>query len=282
VTDKPQRFPLRDEELDAAMQECVARTHGLLLRSENGHEEIASSVAVQIGSRFFLATAGHVAESEAEIEVIRKPSEPRVSGFVRRCGINGEVDVGLLEVTQGQASVLGPFQGGAEVFCHLDLSAENHVIVTGFPAADCASAGPKLKVSVPTATFAETIPLADWPRNVVSKPEPETDIFMRYPEEGRLQTVTPESPFSTRKALVRPTAPPEGLSGGGIWLVAHRENRPSGLWYPSSQLVGLQVAWYKGLRVLLGVSASKWLEFVRDHYPDLGDDIQRIIQRTAL
>ena len=280
--DKPKRFDLRDEEVDAAMQQCVARTHGLFLRHKDGREEIASAVAVRIGSRFFLATAGHVTESETEIEVIRKPREQRVSDFVRRCGVNGDLDVGLLEVTHDQASTLGLFQGGDEIFCHLDLHAGNHVIVAGFPAADCSSVVPGLMVSVPRSTFAETVPLGDWPSNVVRAPDPDRDILISYPEEGRLQAITPESPFSAQKALLRPTAPPGGLSGGGVWLVAYRKIKPSGLLYPSSRLVGFQVAWYEDLRVLLAVSARKWLEFVQEHYPDLQDEIQCIIRRTTL
>lgn len=244
-----------------------ARRFTYCLIDDTGGTKVGTAVAVQLGTRFFLATAGHVIENARGIKaLVRDQAAHCVSDFVvRHC--DNRFDVGLLEISSSHSHRF-EFLSQDRLCKTIEDEQEVPAMVVGFPGQFCE---PVKQIDLTTESFLRVVqcntltfhtvvlPRSEWP----SEGLPDEHGNYRQLVDGRdvLIDYAPE-PVECL------TLDPCGMSGGGIWLAQIAEGKER-LNYPDPRLIGLQLGWYRERNLLRGIRIGAWLDLVRDRYPDL-------------
>lgn len=284
----PNRMPSNDEAGQIMGQALAehARRHTYCLVVEGVRTTIGTAVAIQLGQRFFLATAAHVIQgSDHTIKaIVRNRTVPHVANFdAIHC--DQQSDVGLLEIS--------PLHSNHFAFLTRDRLCERMgtndyppTMVVGFPVQlrhtlppESIGRGAVLQLILcNTLTYhTRILPSSYWPTEGLpdenSIPQPlieERDMLIDFEPEQEVRPFTPQSAGRVNAAVECPTLDPHGMSGGGIWL-AQVGMGSQNVSYPDAPLIGLQVGWHQTRNWLHGIRIGAWLDLVREEYPDLKD-----------
>jgi hypothetical protein len=225
---------------------------------------VSSGTLVQIGSRFFIATAAHnLTPINDNCLYIAYGKEPVYEPFrfVRRKPLLNETepefDVGYIEISHDTAKSMNEKE-------FLPLNRINpfinfwptRVFLTGFPA-EMVSLESDLKnkfVSDAIGYLTETKKLNELKCNY----DELTDIVVDY---------EPKSIFVEKQTGI--TMPqPFGLSGGGLWALPITQQEK--LWTPNNtMLIGIKNSWVEMSNIVRCIQIQYWLKCVAADYPDL-------------
>lgn len=269
-----------EQQYQALANQAEDRTRGL---RDLDDRSFATGVAVHIGGRFFLATAGHVLCDRHRMAFVAPNGELPVSEVRRDWKYNHLVDVGFLEVRTDQVFAGASFVDSDGILAKFDTNMQHNVLVAGFPI-DAHLMSPRGTECVPFFCPSVTVPCAQWPRTWPSeyataiRLSRRRDVVIRYPEPQEQAAIRNRNTGAVAATTVRPG--PQGLSGCGIWLACASRGAKTGLWLPHMQLIGLQHAQLGTSRLLRGTQISAWLDLLAAHYTDMRPEIVRI-KRSA-
>src|SRR5262249_5760992 len=117
-----------------------------------------------------------------------------------------------------------------------------------------------------------------WP-TLATPPIVGSDIFLSYFPEDKMSFLAPRESSKSLKSTNLLAPHPEGMSGGGVW----REGlTTSSIWQPNATLHAIQCSCCDDLRDRMAATPrregwlratliSKWLEIVKENYPDLAN-----------
>jgi hypothetical protein len=249
-------------------------TYCLLDRTTN--QPIGTAIAIQLGQRFFFATAKHVIENDHDVAVLPHGNMGNVvSDFAGRY-YDEQLDIGLLELMPGSAHRF-EFADRARLSATVGIAGELPVLVTGYPGQFVLAAGATLTsqdllrivTCIELTVRSVLLPQSEWPEND-SLDEPlvaERDILVDFGPEPRVTPLPPGVLLPDASPVDCNRVDPHGLSGGGIWLAQVRDQ--NGLWVSDVRLIGIQTGWYEHSGWLRGVQIGAWLNMVRAEYPDV-------------
>jgi hypothetical protein len=271
----PERSERAQIEANALM--CQAHSSTFRICNETNPAKGGTAVAVNIGSRFFLATARHVIPEGDDVTVVLRGYDESVTQFAAR-HVHPGADVGVLELRQEDVPRFGgTFVTPDRLIANLDQREENAVAVIGYPAGLMTDHGPlwadeneSVRLCQVTAfTFlSQTLPLREWPTSgTLSPPNVGRDVFIHFEPENRLHPLPSAGAGAPLSAIDGSPPPPPGISGGGIWLMRAVEEKT--LWRPRTLLCGIQSHALTSGKWLRGVSLGVLLEVVERNYPDL-------------
>jgi len=263
-----EKFDLSDLEFQAACSQVQQWTRDL--RDQDDPRLNGSSVAIRVGARHFLVTAGHVISSSHELEIVRREGEnPVPHQFRNRFWDDSGKDVGALELSDEQVATIRHFAPEESIITALDQSKEWGVIVSGFPSERHVTDEYGGLVSLGASCYSLTLPADEWPSGLERLPVVGYDVFVRYPQSAVAYPNGLDVP-RPREELERVKTPqPHGLSGCGIWLIHFCEKRKTKILFPSMKLIAVQTHYLPGIRLLRGVLIGHCLDLIRRTYPDI-------------
>jgi len=253
-----QRVALADQARSYVRQLCDSRTG-----------QIASGVALRLGERHFIATVAHFLKTAAAPQIVRRIDEPQVSGEFRNVVFKDEPDVGLIELTKEQADCIKDWMGADKILVDHLLTPETLVFVVGFPSATLTVAPPYSFCYATTyATFAAS--LVDWADRISDELSKDMDLLLELAEETENRTLGPGLPLEGTVPEMHAPPPPEGVSGGAVWLPVWNSQ---GVHRADNRLIGIQRSYYPKLRLLRVTLINEWLELALEHYPELREQV---------
>jgi hypothetical protein len=254
-----------------------------LIYEEKCETKVGTAVALKLGTRFFLATAGHIIEKARSIKVLMHDQVRHyVSDFAAK-DYDREFDVGLLEIADSESD---PFEFMPQNFLCRTINDEQEmpVLVIGFASQFCkpiktidlTPESSSRVVRCDTLTFNTVVlPRSEWPSEglpdedgIHKKLVDGHDMLLDFEPEPEVIPFTANSTGTENPAVECQTLNPHGMSGGGIWLAQIREG-PEKLNSPDARLIGLQTGWHPSKNLLHGICIGVWLDFVSDRYRDL-------------
>ena len=248
--------PAVSEAQEAIQAYVSARTVAVTIGDDN-RLDIGSATCVQLGGRFFLATAAHNLVDGSEIRVFAPKAQARfpVIGRSHPPRNSTDPDVGWLELSPGIVQE-GRLQFLSAAELHTDVPHRPlPLLVQGYPAAE-ANVVRKLPLRVELLSMGLG---TDWLRT-----EPNGSLVLEYP---------PQSPEDTGLELPNPS----GVSGGGVWLVSPFE--PQQIWFAESfSLVGIVTAWSNSGKELFAAPIKPWLELIASDFPELSTALAEVRQ----
>ncbi len=239
-------------------------------------EDYASGVAVKIEGHYFIATVRHVLEKATSVEITSAPAERKVAGSFRSIIWSSSLDLGLIELTEGQANCLPAFAGLDNILATSKFEKDTALFVIGFPASNYSQAWPYRCF---WSTTYDTVPLLmpQWPDSLWPPPSEDTDILLDLPDETENRWYGPGLPAEGSPPAAGTPPPPIGMSGGGIWRAVWHKGP---VLRPGVQFVGIQCRFFEKSRLLRGHHIKCWLEFVLDNYPELTETIEQMLAKT--
>ena len=275
------------------------RKHSVLFMYEKaGQRGTASGTLVRIGSRLFVATAGHTIPKRTQMlefvganVICVEASEEKADG--RRAwkgGANVEVlnvkrhrkyDVGFIEL---EASAIEILRHEPVELSSLSVSADQYgrtAFVYGFPfELERQQRLSKTEMSLRASALTYHYPLLapeEWPDVPSDSQSPEVDVdcFLRYDRNDVMKTIVPIG----RDGLPRTEFPLDslpavhGMSGGGFW---QRWTPATGdqLWLACDyKLFAIQSSWYERGRYIRGIQIRHWLDLIAESCSELRDMI---------
>lgn len=227
---------------------------GLVFFFGTGGVDLGSAIAVKVGHRHFLATAGHNLDgipSDRDIHIVpAQTSRAEWLPFVARNATRdrgpGAADVGWIELEADTARASGLR------FLETDAISRgsrwrSRYLIHGLPAG-LATHGLHARGRIIHLTS-----LALMTRSVTRAPENDLaapDLKLRY--ESRLP-------------------PAHGLSGGGVWEIPRQGSTGS------PRLAGIVRHWDRRAGTLAGAPIQRWLELVREDFSDLREVVDRLL-----
>ena len=262
-----------------------ARRFTYCLIDDTGETKVGTAVAIQLGDRFFLATAAHLVENARGIKaLVREQFSFDVSDFVAKAYDN-QFDVGLLEISSSDSHRFN-FLSRDRISKTIEEEQKLRIMVVGFPGQFCKSAKPinltaenlfrVVRVRCESITFnTHLLPRSEWPSDglpdehgMYKKLIDGCDMIIDYQPEHKIRPYTPKTTGTVNPPVECSSLDPRGISGGGIWLAQTAENK-EGFIYSDTRLIGLQLGWHQTKNWLRGIRVGVWLDLVREQYPDL-------------
>lgn len=271
-------------EANALASQAHASTY-CLIDLKNGAD--GTVVAVNIGSRYFLATAAHVIPASHDFKIVVRDSIDGVYDFVAR-HVHPTFDVGLLELLPKDIPRFhDTFVPANALKVQADQQAEYNVTVVGYPGKlidqiDQRPLSPNETVEVHQCnafTFhSVALPLSEWPTSgTKTAPVPGIDIFIDFDPEDSMHLLNAKTSGEVPIKIELSAPHPAGISGGGIWLL--RSSTSNTVWQPVALLHAIQFG-FNSSGWLRGALIDTWLEVVDNNYPDLKSEIQEIRQQS--
>lgn len=280
MTDDRVEGSIDDMEIRALIAQIHACTYCLI--TETG-DKAGTAVAVQIGSRHFLATAAHVLQQLDQFRVVLRAPLAGVDGFAAQ-HVHAELDVGLLEIDPSDVSRFNHFVPADRIGVRADQEAEYDVIVLGYPTRlrfkvdeRQISESETLSVSLCNAFTFSSFALchSDWPSSTaITPPVLGVDLFIGFQPQNSLHFLDSSKPCVRSEKIDSEAPHPGGVSGCGIWVLSAAT--PNRVWQPRAYLHGIQSKYSEDGEWLRGTMMAAWLDLVEVNYPDLEADIQAI------
>lgn len=262
-----------------------ARQFTYCLIDDTGETKVGTAVAIQLGDRFFLATAAHLVENARGIKaLVREQVSFDVSDFVAK-HYDNQFDVGLLEISSSDSHCF-EFLPQNKICETIEEEQKLRIMVVGFPGQFCKSAKPinltaenlfrVVRVRCESITFnTHLLPRSEWPSDGLPDEHgmykqliDGCDMIIDYQPEHKIRPFTPKTTGIVNPPVECSSLDPRGISGGGIWLAQTAENK-EGIIHSDTRLIGLQLGWHQTKNWLRGIRVGAWLDLVRDKYPDL-------------
>ena len=243
-----------------------------------------TAVAINIGKRYFLATAAHVIPEGHNFEIVlRNGVRTTLCSFSSRY-VDTEADVGLLEIEEDYYEYISTSCASLSNICiNIQQNKENKIAVIGYPGQYISTQRKQIAkqdilethIYDTLAYISFVLPPERWPsdgleRNSVTG----RDIFIDFvPDEGMFKS----SPDSVDIILENSLKCPKlyGMSGGGIWLL---ESKKDQIWQPDVKLIGIQCSVYEKGNWIRGSLIKSWLQLVAREYLDLKAHIDLFVQ----
>jgi len=266
-----------------AIAEQARRYTYCLIYKEIGETKVGTAVAVKVGKRFFLATAGHVIKDAQSVKALMHDQiSSDFSDFVAK-HYDSQLDVGLLEISLCDSHRFD-FLPQDRLYEEIEDTQEIPAIVIGFASQFCNTAGqiylsPESSLRIVRCdtltlnTF--VLPVSKWPseglpdeyginRQLVNG----HDILIDYTPEPEIKPFTSKSAGTDNPSIECLSLDPRGISGGGIWLAQIAESEEK-VHSPDTRLIGQQLGWHRTKNLLRGIRISAWLDLVRERYPEI-------------
>lgn len=245
-------------------------------------------VAVNIGSRYFLATAGHVIPASHNFKIVVRDSIDGVYDFAA-LHVHPEIDVGLLELLPKDVPRFrDTFVPANAMAAQADQQAKYNVTVVGYPKrlidqVDRVPLSANRTVGVHQCnafTFhSVALPLSEWPTSGTrTPPVPGIDIFIDFDPEDCMRLMNAKTSGDIPLKIDSSAPHPAGISGGGIWLL--RYSTSNSVWQPVADLHAIQFG-FNPSGWLRGALIGTWLEVVDMNYADLKSDVEEIRRRSS-
>lgn len=245
------------------------RSIAIVIRDRAGNATTGTSICIEIGSHFLLATAGHVIEDMNDDRLQLIPagelSSLPVPFASRSCGPGRPAptsDVAWMELDRRVArdhhlrflkiSDLKPYQ---------TFDRHRPFVVHGYPHEAAILSATQADVQ---STIGYTMIAApeDLPR-----PLGDHEIALEYPPRDEQDQPIADAPAAF------------GFSGGGVWRdLRHDESlveSPEQL-----QLVAINTRWDEAAAILYAMKIEHWLTLVRQDFPDTRDEVDRLLQHS--
>jgi hypothetical protein len=226
-----------------------------------------SGVCVEIGGKYFVATAAHVIQgcTEEDVTTIHTRAPSNQKTHIVSIGSNGGgddvVDVGYLEIDPQYAKSMGKeFVDLGRLESGCSELPNDLAVVYGYPAelTDIELFKEKGIAVQPIGYVTPTKTHSDVAKQLDYSPIQQNDIYLEYPEDGNILT--------NGKAVKKmPEAP--GMSGGGIWST---NVNYAGIWVADMcKLIAIQRSWNPCVRYLRGTQIQHWLQLIKANFPAL-------------
>lgn len=233
-----------------------------------------TAIAINIGDRYFMATAEHVISKDHEYKIVlRNRTSLSINCFLSR-QFDTDADVGLLEVPKEKKHLIDSWVTVSDIDTDIDQHKKNNVVVVGYPGEYIKRISKK---QISRNDFLEsqrcdslcyssfTLSVEKWPTEGLENQAIEgRDIFVDFDSSGEMFATHPNTvdiiPADSMQC-------PElaGISGGGIWLL---ESEDDLIWKPSVKLIAIQHRALKD-QWMRGTLINCWLDLVAKKYPDL-------------
>ena len=223
---------------------------------KNGRpESIGSGTCVEIGGRYFVATAEHVITPFSNMDLLivsRLQGQHWTPSIIGR-GTDAEFDIGWLEIDSTIASQMDrQFIPVSQFRPHCFHVGQDIAVVHGFPSQLVVPDLDTMSLAVQPLCYGATT----W--DFVDRPDliEERDIYIPFSnEEITKSDGSPATPIAAN-----------GMSGGGIWAVD--VNAP-GVWTAAScRLIGIEHCW-SPFKWVKGTQIQHWLALLLRDLPEL-------------
>lgn len=260
---------------------CYAARYGVgLVGFGRGGVTVASATAIRVGTRYFLATAGHALEGLEHDEdlhivppmAVRDEWLPFVARRMTTDRGPGRADLGWIELQDEVAEAaglefldLGRLQREGERLGWERTRSDRAMggdpaiyFVHGVPSQLASQRrGRRLHLRALGYTTLGATAVAPGTRVANAR-----DLRLEYDARS----------LSRRRCGLRHLPDAHGMSGGGVWRVG-QAGRP--------RLVALVRAWHPGERELRGVRIHRWLGVLRQDFPELGTTLDPLLERDG-
>jgi hypothetical protein len=260
----------------AMMEHLIPRSVAIILHNEEDTlGGLGSGTPIQIGGRYFAATAAHVLDDVEITQVgvvalggrVGKWSNatPKLVGWGRRGGKPTDaVDIGWLEI-KPQAIEHMTTEWGRQ-FVTLDrvsldpVPPEAAMYVFGAPG----ELTSEREIQGRPYVGLQALPYLTRALRLQGSGVAEHDLYVEYLSEMQSEEGTKPMPSA------------EGLSGSGLWRV---NPNPGGIWSPDrAQLVAVQRTCSPG-KYLRGTLMRDWLGMLREDLPELAPEIDPVLSK---
>lgn len=227
----------------ALIRQASNRTYRLIDKTDQSYG--GTAIAINIGDRYFMATAGHVISKNHKYKIVlRNKTYQSLDSFLSY-KIDAIADVGLLEIPKEKKQLIDSWVNISDICTDFDRHKENDIIIVGYPG--------QYIIRTPKTQIAEkdyiefqicnslcyhsfTLPIDKWPsEGMQNQAIEERDIFIDF-DPGDMFISSPNNvDISPANSIQCPEL--QGMSGGGIWLL---ESKDVPIWEPSVKLIGIQ------------------------------------------
>ena len=253
------RLPADFQEQFRLTQEIVYGYTVPIVVDAPSSDGFGTGVVIEIGPRWFVASAGHVVKCRPCLGLGRevKFSLPLAeTNFLSREYIDDEFfDIGFIEIQPNLHHSACPFDALSDIELPLDLL----VMLVGHPL----DAPDSLRDSVKKQSI-----IRSWMKTAhVSQLKEVVNDRYTFLFSGNMISLDGDTGRMTQgKGL----ATPEGFSGGGIWGFRDAET-VLGLLTPANmiRLFALEYSWRRNERVYNATPIKYWLKLIHNHYEDL-------------
>jgi len=258
---------------EALTRLASSRTYRLIDKTDQSCG--GTAIAINIGDRYFLATAGHVISEDHKYEIVLKNKMPQTIDCFHSRHFDKDTDVGLLEIPKKKKHLIDSWVTVSDIYTEIDQHKKNDVVIVGYPG-EYISQASKIQITKNTSVefriyntlcyLSFTLPMEKWPtEGIETQTIEERDIFIDFDPDGNMFTSPPNTvDISPADSMQCPELP--GISGGGIWLW---ESEEGVIWKPSIKLIGIQHSALKKDQWMRGTRINCWLDLVAKKYPDL-------------
>lgn len=251
---------------------------------DTSETKVGTCVAVQLGNRFFLATAAHVIENVHDIKVIVRDQVVEYVSHFAAIHCDTRLDLGVLEISPSDSHRFEDFLSQGRLCETIEDKQKLPTMVVGFCGQFCK---PVEQIDIDTENTLRVVccntldfhtfvlPRSKWPSEglpdesgVDKQLVDGRDMLIDFEHKPEIMPFTKQSTGKKNPPVECQSLDPGGMSGGGIWLAQIREGEEK-LHSPDARLIGLQLGWHRTSKLLHGIRIGAWLDFVRGQYPDL-------------
>lgn len=264
---------INNVQFEALTRQASSRTYRLIDKTDQSCG--GTAIAINIGDRYFMATAGHVISKDHKYELVLKNKKAHLINCFQSRQFDTDTDVGLLEIPKEKKHLVDSWVTVSDIDTDIDQHKKNDVVIVGYPG-EYITQTSKIQISrnnilkILTCNslcyMSSTLPMEKWPtKGIKNQTNEERDIFIDFDPDGDMFTSSPNTvDISSADSMQCPELP--GISGGGIWLLESEEDL---IWKPSVKLIGIQHTVFKKDQWMRGTLINCWLDLVAKKYPDL-------------
>ena len=257
---------------EALTRQASNRTYRLIDNTDQSCG--GTAIAINIGDRYFMATAGHVISKDHEYKIVLRNKMPQSIDCFQVRQFDTDADVGLLEISKEKKHLIDSWVTISDIYTDIDQHKKNDVVIVGYPGEYIIRTHKKqisrndfleFQICNTLCYLSFTLPVEKWPtEGTINKTLEERDIFIDFDPGGNMFTSDPSTvDISSADSLQCPDL--AGISGGGIWLW---ESEEGVIWKPSVKLIGIQHSvfkdqWMRGTRINCWLGACRGTFCVR-------------------